>query len=299
MCCASSIFSLFGSLRSAAAASFASSAATGLTAWRASSGLRKSNGFFCNDGSPFFFAWLTIAPSPTRARIGSPRPDNLGETDEFPPNSDSPRAMDGTGSRAGSIPPGSGAKSSNFHVFCRRFRRRGDPTAARPRAQGCAAIATHRQCRRRAQNAPRRGGRRSTGQSRPGPGLAFGKSPDGGRTMPPCSLACKSHQLSTASADGHASPGRTPSSVLDILSSMPAGASVRAAWIHTPLHALATKPGEICRLASCGPSRRRCAPPQGERILPVLFGKPFVLRSSGRSVSKHARSSIEVTRLLR
>jgi prevent-host-death family protein len=61
-------------------------------------------------------------------------------------------------------------------------------------------------------------------------------------------LACISHQLSTASADGHASQGRTPSSVLDILSSMPPGASVRAALIHTLLHALATKPGETCRL---------------------------------------------------
>jgi hypothetical protein len=55
MCCASNIFSLFGSLRSACAASDVSSAATGLTAWRASAGLKKSSGFFLNSGRPFFF----------------------------------------------------------------------------------------------------------------------------------------------------------------------------------------------------------------------------------------------------
>ena len=50
MCCASSIFSLLGSVRSACAASEASSAASGFTAWRASSRLRKSSGVFRNDG---------------------------------------------------------------------------------------------------------------------------------------------------------------------------------------------------------------------------------------------------------
>src|SRR5262249_49271920 len=71
MCCASSIFSLFGSLRSACAASLVSSAPTGLTAWRASSRLRKSSGVLRNEGSSFFFCWLIVAPSQARAAEAS------------------------------------------------------------------------------------------------------------------------------------------------------------------------------------------------------------------------------------
>ena len=64
MCCASNIFSLFGSVRRACAASAVSKAATGLTAWRASSRLRKSSGVFRNEGSPFFF-WLIVPVPPS------------------------------------------------------------------------------------------------------------------------------------------------------------------------------------------------------------------------------------------
>jgi hypothetical protein len=68
MCCASSIFSLFGSVRSACAASDASSAATGFTAWRASSGLKKSNGFFRNEGSSVFLSLIVAPPASAQLR---------------------------------------------------------------------------------------------------------------------------------------------------------------------------------------------------------------------------------------
>jgi hypothetical protein len=61
MCCAISIFSLLGSVRRASAASSVSTATTGFTAWRASSGLKKSNGVFRSEGSSFFFS--LIVPS--------------------------------------------------------------------------------------------------------------------------------------------------------------------------------------------------------------------------------------------
>src|SRR5436190_8327003 len=57
------MFSLLGSERSARAASVASSATSGLSAWRASSGLRKSTGVLRSNGSPFSLS-LMSAPSP-------------------------------------------------------------------------------------------------------------------------------------------------------------------------------------------------------------------------------------------
>src|SRR5213592_1068706 len=64
------MFSLFGSERRARAASEASSATSGFSAWRASSRLRKSTGVLRSNGSPF--AWsLMSAPSPEFARPSS------------------------------------------------------------------------------------------------------------------------------------------------------------------------------------------------------------------------------------
>jgi protease-4 len=63
-------------------------------------------------------------------------------------------------------------------------------------------------------------------------------------------LARISHQPPAASADRSASQGRAPSGLLDILLSMPASASVRAALIYGPLRALATESGEKCGLAA-------------------------------------------------
>jgi hypothetical protein len=60
MCCASSSFSLFGSVRSACAASDVSNAATGFTACRASSRLKKSSGVLRNTGRSVFLS--LIAP---------------------------------------------------------------------------------------------------------------------------------------------------------------------------------------------------------------------------------------------
>ena len=77
-------------------------------------------------------------------------------------------------------------------------------------------------------------------------------------------LACISHQVSAASADSQASQGRTPPGLLDVLSSTPSSPSVRAALICMPLHALATKPGEICRLADPS-SRCQCEEPFAAR----------------------------------
>src|SRR5512134_3529141 len=62
------MFSLLGSDRSARAASEASSATSGLSAWRASSRLRKSTGVFCSIGSPFSLS-LMSAPSPVFAAL--------------------------------------------------------------------------------------------------------------------------------------------------------------------------------------------------------------------------------------
>src|SRR5215831_12951772 len=64
MCCASSTFSLCGSLRTACAAAAASGAAAGSTAWRASSRLRKSSGRLRNEGSSFFFSLMFPPSSP-------------------------------------------------------------------------------------------------------------------------------------------------------------------------------------------------------------------------------------------
>jgi multicomponent Na+:H+ antiporter subunit D len=70
------------------------------------------------------------------------------------------------------------------------------------------------------------------------------------RMAPPIEqLARISHQPPAASADRSASQGRAPSGLLDILLSMPASASVRAALIYCPLRALATESGEKCGLA--------------------------------------------------
>ena len=111
MCCASSIFSLFGSVRRACAASDASSAATGFTAWRASSRLRKSSGVFRNEGSPFFFS-LIVPPSPwahhrPRAPVDSARmPHDLAAPRRGTLTASSPRPR--TGSPA---PPAAAAPS--------------------------------------------------------------------------------------------------------------------------------------------------------------------------------------------
>jgi hypothetical protein len=64
------------------------------------------------------------------------------------------------------------------------------------------------------------------------------------------SLARISHQPPAASADRSASQGRAPSGLLDILLSMPASASVRAALIYGPIRALATESGEKCGLVA-------------------------------------------------
>jgi hypothetical protein len=69
-------------------------------------------------------------------------------------------------------------------------------------------------------------------------------------------LARISHQPPAASADRAASQGRAPSGLLDILLSMPASASVRAALIYGPLRALATESGEKCGLVFAAKQRR-------------------------------------------
>jgi hypothetical protein len=63
-------------------------------------------------------------------------------------------------------------------------------------------------------------------------------------------LARISHQLPTAAADTPTPQGRTPSGLLDIVPTMPASASVRAASICGRLRALATEPGEKCGLVA-------------------------------------------------
>src|SRR5438093_8863357 len=64
------MLSLFGAERSARAASEASSATSGFSAWRASSRLRKSTGVFRSNGSPFSLS-LMSAPSPWFAYAGT------------------------------------------------------------------------------------------------------------------------------------------------------------------------------------------------------------------------------------
>jgi hypothetical protein len=76
--------------------------------------------------------------------------------------------------------------------------------------------------------------------------------PTGRRYHRPAGLPRISHQPPAASADRAASQGRAPSGLLDILLSMPASTSVRAALIYGPLRALATESGEKCGL----PARR-------------------------------------------
>src|SRR5512147_2973187 len=78
MCWASNSFSLFGSVRSACAASDASSAVTGFTAWRASSRLRKSSGVLRSEGSPIFFS-LISPPSESSNRDASRRLYQVGK----------------------------------------------------------------------------------------------------------------------------------------------------------------------------------------------------------------------------
>jgi hypothetical protein len=70
------MFSLFGSDRSALAASEASSAMSGFSAWRASSRLRKSTGVFRSNGSPFSLS-LMSAPSGLVGYFLAPQRDNV------------------------------------------------------------------------------------------------------------------------------------------------------------------------------------------------------------------------------
>ena len=61
-------------------------------------------------------------------------------------------------------------------------------------------------------------------------------------------LAWISHRLPTAAADLHASHGRTPSDLLNILSSMPAKILSPKRCLHNNLHRFATHTGENCGL---------------------------------------------------
>jgi hypothetical protein len=61
-------------------------------------------------------------------------------------------------------------------------------------------------------------------------------------------LARISHQVSTAAADSGASAALRLFRLLDIVSTMPAGPTLRAPCSHTTLRRLATTPGEKCGL---------------------------------------------------
>src|SRR3989454_11774422 len=75
------MFSLFGSDRRARAASEASSATSGFSAWRASSRLRKSTGVFRSNGSPFS---LSLMSAPSSAELPARRGRPPGEATQPP-----------------------------------------------------------------------------------------------------------------------------------------------------------------------------------------------------------------------